>query len=109
MNRSRPTVKLSSLLPNQYSLPPRGWNPTIVCQTCNTHCQVRHGLVEIHRPEGSRCSGSSFKIVFDVTAEDWEQMLRQTTHATDRRRSKRVMIKPEPAPATPVHRIALAA
>jgi hypothetical protein len=108
MNRNRATVKLSSLLPNQYSLPPRGWNPTIVCDLCNTHCQVRHALVEIHRPNGIRCAGSGVKIVFDVATEDWELMLRQASHATDLRRSKRVMIKPEPAPATPVHRIAVA-
>lgn len=113
------SVKLSTLLPNRYSLPPRGWNPTIVCDTCGTHCQVRHGLVEIHRPEGARCSGSLTKVVFDVAAEDWALTLRGAAFATEGpvpacvisstvRRSNRVMVKAEPAPATPVCRIAVA-
>lgn len=102
------TVKLSSLLPNQYALPPRGWHPTIVCDLCNTHCQVRHALVEIHRPGGIRCPGSGIKVVFDVTAEDWELMLRQASHGTDLRRAKRTVIKPLLPVATPVHRIAAA-
>lgn len=115
MSSTRRTVELSSLTPNRYSLPAeRGTqrhqrrNPTLVCQTCDTHCQVRHGLVEVHRPDGIRCSGSGVKVVFDVTVEDWSLMLRLASHATDLRRAKRVMVKAEPAPATPLHRIAVA-
>lgn len=126
MSSTRRTVKLSSLTPNRYSLPAdRGTqrhqrrNPTLVCQTCNTHCQVRHGLVEVHRPEGLRCAGSGVKVVFDVTAEDWSLMLRGATLATEGpvpacvisstvRRSNRVMVKAEPAAPTPVFRIAAA-
>ena len=126
MSRKHSTVKLSSLDPNRYSLPTeRGThrhqrrNPTIVCKSCNTHCQVRHGLVEVHRPDGVRCGGSGTKIVFDVTPEDWALLLHGATLATEGpvpacvisstvRRSNRVMVKPEPAPATPLHRIAVA-
>jgi hypothetical protein len=103
------TVKLSSLkYPNLYSLPPKGWNPTLVCEFCKTHCQIRHGLVEIHRPNGARCAGSGTKVIFDVTAEEWALMLRNATHATDRRHGNRVKIKPGPAPAMPLHRMAMA-
>ncbi len=119
MKRTGRTVKLSSLFPNRYSLPPRGWNPTIVCEDCNTHCQVRHGLVEIHRPGGTRCAGSGVKVVFDVTADEWDLALRKAVRATEGplpacfiggevRRSNRVMLKPEPQTASPLHRLAAA-
>lgn len=115
MNRNGRTVKLSSLDPNRYSLPSernskqhQRRNPTIVCDSCDTYCQVRHGLIEVHRPDGTRCSGSGTTVVFDVAPVQWEQAMYFATIATDRRRSNRVKIKPEPTPATPLHRIAVA-
>jgi hypothetical protein len=114
MNRNGRSVALSSLTPNRYSLPSercsqphQRQNPTIVCGDCDTHCQVRHGLIEVHRPGGIRCSGSGTTVVFDVAPVQWEQALYFATIATDRRHGNRVKIKPEPAPVAPLHRIAV--
>lgn len=110
MNRNGRTVKLSSLDPNRYSLPSernsqqhQRRNPTIVCDSCNTYCQVRHGLIEVHRPGGIRCAGSGTKVIFDVAPVQWQQALHFATIATDRRHGNRVKIKPEPAPVAPLH------
>jgi hypothetical protein len=113
MHRNGRVIKLSELkTPNLYSLPAResGYRPTIVCPDCRTHREVVRTLIHAHRAEDgvTRCSGSGTRIVFDVTADEWALMLRDATHATDRRRSNRVKIKPEPAVPVPVFRIAAA-
>ena len=112
MHRNGRTVELSSLKPYEFSLPARdsGVRPTIVCRECKHHRVLSGNLVFPHRADDgkTRCPGSGTRVIFDVTTEEWEQALYFATIATDRRRSKRVMVKAEPAPVAPLHRMAAA-
>jgi hypothetical protein len=117
MRTNGQTVKLSTLKPYEYSIPPARyfqsptpWYPFISCPACGEHRQVRRTFIEAHRAADGvkRCKGSGTKVIFDVTGEDWALALREDAAAVEYRRSNRVKLKPDPAPATPVHRIALA-
>ena len=109
MHRNGRVIKLSKLAPYLFSLPAResGIRPTIVCPDCETHRTIARTLIHPHRASDgmTRCTGSGTRIVFDITADDWSLKLRQAEHATETRRARRPMFKPEPALPVPLHRM----
>ncbi len=111
MHRNGRTIVLSKQDPNRYTLPVRntGTRPTIVCPDCERFRTIQHTLIFPHRADDgvTRCPGSGTRVVFDVAPIEWEQAMYFATITTDRRRSKRVMVKAEPAPVKPLHRTAL--
>lgn len=120
-HNGRPSIALSSLATNLFTADWRGdasVRVTVVCRDCGCFRTVKRGMVFPHRytaqvapgsyVEDARCPGSGQRITVDVTPAEWADGFRNACQTTERRRSARTLIKPGPAPATPLHRIAAA-
>lgn len=65
----RPALPVSSLPALHLDLAAEGMSAWLVCPDCRHWVEAVRGLVQTHRPEGPRCSGSAQKLDFDLTAE----------------------------------------
>ena len=64
------TVAVSSLATLDVFLTP-GKAARIRCAACGTHVDVHRGLMNPHRANGERCSGSLTRYVFDLEYSAW--------------------------------------
>ena len=63
-----------------------GKNAWIVCCDCNRWVEVSRGLVQVHRVDGVRCSGSRQHITFDLTPAQHERNRAAAQHAARKQR-----------------------
>jgi hypothetical protein len=64
------TVAVSSIATLDVFLTP-GRAARIRCVACGTCVDVHRGLMDTHRSNGERCSGSLTRYVFDIEYSDW--------------------------------------
>lgn len=62
----RPALRISTLPALHLELPESGaaW---LVCPDCHSCVEVVRGLVQTHKPDGTRCAGSAQRLTFDLT------------------------------------------
>jgi hypothetical protein len=62
----RPALAISAIPALRLELPETG-SAWLVCPDCRHWVETVRGLVQVHKPDGRRCAGSSQRLVFDLT------------------------------------------
>ncbi|MGW0665326.1 hypothetical protein [Streptodolium elevatio] len=97
--------RISQLLPQDINLRD-GEQQSIRCPECHTWRRIRRGMVWPHHPDGERCTGSSRRVILDITVEEWEQRLTEAIDATACRRPTKVTPKPKALPTPAIVQMA---
>ncbi|GAA2630935.1 hypothetical protein GCM10010411_81110 [Actinomadura fulvescens] len=122
-SNGRPIILASKLPPNLLSLSDRGGCTLIGCPECGVWRSIKRSMITPHRgpnvpgadawpaefrPPAPWCPGSGQKVKVDLSFEEWRARLAEASRHAGQRRRTRVIPRPKPPAAPPVHRLAVA-
>jgi hypothetical protein len=120
-HNGRPVIIASKIVPNLVSMTEQG-HALVGCPDCGCWKSIKRGMITAHRgpeepgadawpaefrPPRQRCPGSGQRIRLDLTYDQWRARLAEASRRAGQRRRTRVIPRPKPPMAPPVHHLAV--